>query len=150
VLDRAQIGPDDTVVDVDTGTGLLARAALGRIGPNGSMVALDSAAGCLEQLRRECDDPRVSYLVGNADVLPLPDGSVDVVIAHSMYVYVSDRAEAARELFRVLRSGGRMSIFEPVESAEELDRIHAEAGFAGVDQEVAVTMAGVFLAGTKR
>jgi ubiquinone/menaquinone biosynthesis C-methylase UbiE len=149
VLDRAQIGPDDTVVDVDTGPGLLARGALGRIGPNGSVVALDSAADCLEQLRRECDDPRVSYLVGSADVLPLPDGSVDIVIAHSMYADVSDRAEAARELFRVLRSGGRMSIFEPVESAEELDRIHAEAGFTDVDPEVAVTLTGVFLAGTK-
>jgi ubiquinone/menaquinone biosynthesis C-methylase UbiE len=149
VLDRAQIGPDDTVIDVGTGTGLLARGALGRIGPDGSVVALDSDVNCLEQLRRDCTDPRVSYLVGSANVLPLPDGSVDVVLAQSMYVHASDTAETARELFRVLRSGGRISIFEPIESFEELDRIHRDAGFTDVEREIGVTPAGLFLAGTK-
>ena len=149
MLDRAQIGPDDSVVDVHTGAGLLALGALGRIGPDGSVVALDSAVDCLERLRASCVDPRVSYLVGSADVLPLPDGSVDVVLGHSMYAGVRDKSEAARELFRVLRPGGRMSIFELVKGIEELDRIHADAGFADLDSEVAVTEAGHLLAGTK-
>jgi arsenite methyltransferase len=82
-------------------------------------------------------------------VLPIPDGSVDVVLAHSMYAHVADMTETARELFRVLRAGGRMSIFEPVESAEKLDRLHSAAGFSVLDPEVAVTVAGLLLGGTK-
>jgi arsenite methyltransferase len=148
VLDRAQIRPGDTVVDVGIGIGPLALGALGRIGPDGAVVILADSAECLEQLRAMCDDPRVSYLVGSADVLPLPDRSADVVLAHAV-LGVPDQTETARELFRVLRPGGRASIFEPVESGGELDRIFAAAGFSDLDQDADVTPEGLFLAGTK-
>ena len=114
VLDRAGIDADDTVVDVGTGTGLLVFGALDRLGPVGSVIAIDISVDCLEELRATCDDPRVAYLVGGAEVLPLPDDSVDVVMTRSVLVYVREKAEAVRELFRVLRPGGRASIFEPV------------------------------------
>jgi ubiquinone/menaquinone biosynthesis C-methylase UbiE len=114
VLDRAGIGADDTVVDVGTGTGLLVFGALDRLGPDGSVIALDISVDCLEELRATCDDPRVAYLVGGAEVLPLSDDSVDVVMTRSVLIYVREKADAVRELFRVLRPGGRVSIFEPV------------------------------------
>lgn len=114
VLDRAQIRGEDTVLDVGTGTGLLVFGALDRLGPDGAVIALDVSVDCLEELRATCDDPRVAYMVGAAEVLPLPDESVDVVLTRSVLIYVREKAEAARELFRVLRSGGRVSIFEPV------------------------------------
>jgi ubiquinone/menaquinone biosynthesis C-methylase UbiE len=114
VLDRARLQPDDAVLDVGTGTGLLVFGALDRLGPDGSVVALDISPDCLEELEATCDDPRVSYLVGSAEVLPLPDDSADVVLTRSVLIYVRDKAEAAREFFRVLRSGGRVSIFEPI------------------------------------
>lgn len=114
VLDRAAIDADDTVVDVGTGTGLLVFGALDRLGPDGSVIALDISVDCLEELRATCDDPRVAYLVGGVEVLPLLDDSVDVVMTRSVLIYVREKVEAARELFRVLRPGGRASIFEPV------------------------------------
>lgn len=150
MLDRAQIGPDDTVVAVGTGTGLLAVGALDRLGPDGSVVVVDVSVDCLERLRRDCEDPRVSYLVGSADVLPLPDASVDVALTHSGIVDVCDEAEAARELFRVLRPGGRISLFEPAGfDAGDLERVFADAGFSDLDPEVVVTSVGLLLAGTK-
>ena len=114
VLDRARLEQDDTVLDVGTGTGLLVFGALDRLGPDGSVIALDVSVDCLEELRSTCEDPRVSYLVGDAEALPLPDESVDVVTTRSVLIYVREKAEAAREFFRVLRPGGRVSIFEPV------------------------------------
>jgi ubiquinone/menaquinone biosynthesis C-methylase UbiE len=114
VLDRAGIESSDIVLDVGTGTGLLVFGALDRLGPDGSVVALDISVDCLEELLATCDDPRVAYLVGGADVLPLPDESVDVVLTRSVLIYVREKAEAAQEFFRVLRPGGRESIFEPV------------------------------------
>ena len=114
MLDRALLEGDDVVLDVGAGTGLLVFGALDRIGTDGAVVALDISVDCLDELRATCDDPRVSYLVGSAEVVPLPDESVDAVLTRSVLIYVTDKAEAAREFFRVLRSGGRLSIFEPV------------------------------------
>jgi ubiquinone/menaquinone biosynthesis C-methylase UbiE len=114
VLDRAHVEEDDTVLDVGTGTGLLVFGALDRLGPDGSVIALDVSVDCLDELRATCDDARVAYLVGGAEVLPLPDEAVDVAVTRSVLIYVREKAQAARELFRVLRPGGRVSIFEPV------------------------------------
>jgi ubiquinone/menaquinone biosynthesis C-methylase UbiE len=114
VLDRARLERDDTVLDVGTGTGLLVFGALDRLGADGSVIALDVSVDCLEELRAACEDARVAYLVGDAEVLPLPDESVDVVTTRSVLIYVREKAVAAREFFRVLRPGGRVSIFEPV------------------------------------
>ena len=148
MLDRAEIRPDDTIVDVRTGPGLLVLEALGRIGPDGAVLAIDNSADYLEHLRTACDDPRVSYLVGGPDVLPLTDASVDVVLADSVLADLPDAREAVRELFRVLRPGGRLSIFEAAEDGGELERTFTEAGFSALDSEAAAP-SGRFLAGRK-
>lgn len=114
VLDGARLQPEDVVLDVGTGTGLLAVGALDRLSEDGEVVALDVSVDCLEEVRSACPDPRVSYLVGSAEVLPLPDAFADVVLTRSVLIYVRDKPEAAREFFRVLRPGGRVSIFEPI------------------------------------
>ena len=114
VLDNAHLHPGDTVVDVGAGLGLLTLAAAERVAPDGDVLAVDISVDALEELRRTATAPNISYLVGSADVLPLPDASVDVVMTRSVLIYVDDKAEAAREFFRVLRDGGRVSIFEPI------------------------------------
>jgi ubiquinone/menaquinone biosynthesis C-methylase UbiE len=114
VLERARIEQGDVVLDVGTGTGLLALGALERVGPDGSVICLDISVDCLEEIRATTSDARLSFLVGDAEVLPLPDGSADVCVLRSVLIYVRRKADAARELRRVLRSGGRVSLFEPV------------------------------------
>jgi arsenite methyltransferase len=114
VLDNARISVGATVVDAGTGTGLLALGAVERVGPDGQVLAIDISVDCLEQLRRFAPAPNMFFLIGSADVLPLPDGAADVVVTRSVLIYVADKAEAAREFFRVLRPGGRVSIFEPI------------------------------------
>ena len=95
VLERARISPGDTVVDVGAGTGLLAVGALEHVGDDGDVVAIDPSVDCLEELRRGCPDARLWYLLGEADVLPLPDATTDVVLTRSVLIYVRDKNEAA-------------------------------------------------------
>lgn len=114
VLDGARLECDDVAVDVGAGLGLLALGALERLGEDGEVIAVDISVDCLEKLRATCDDPRVWYLLGSADVLPLPDEGADAVMTRSVLMYVREKAEAAREFLRVLRPGGRVSIREPV------------------------------------
>jgi SAM-dependent methyltransferase len=116
VLDNARLRPGETVVDVGAGTGLLTVGAAERVAPDGDVLAVDLSVDALEELRGICSAPNVFYLIGSADVLPLVDEGVDAVLTRSVLIYVQDKAEAAREFFRVLRSGGRISIFEPINS----------------------------------
>jgi ubiquinone/menaquinone biosynthesis C-methylase UbiE len=93
---------------------LLTPGAAGLVGPDGDVVAIDRSVEALEELRAKTGAPNVSYLIGCADILPLMDESVDVVVAHE--------TEAARELFRVLRSGGRISMYGDLGDLEQLFR----------------------------
>ena len=117
VLDRAAIAPGDTVLDVGTGTGLVGLGALDRVGPAGRVVFSDVSAALLDECRRQADPARSSFVRAAADDLsPIPDASVDVVTTRSVLIYVTRKPAAFAELHRVLRPGGRLSIFEPINS----------------------------------
>jgi arsenite methyltransferase len=119
VLDGAAIEPGDTVIDVGAGDGLIAFGALDLVGPQGRVIFNDISEDLLEQCRSLAgDDPRCEFLLGSADDLPLEDASVDVVTTRSVVIYLPrERKERAfREFHRVLRTGGRLSIFEPINS----------------------------------
>jgi arsenite methyltransferase len=116
VLARADLRPDDVVLDVGCGTGLIGFAALERLGPSGRVIFTDISDDLLDDCRRRAgDDPRCRFVRASADDLTvIEDQSVDVVTMRSVLIY-SDRKEAAfGEFFRVLRPGGRLSFFEPI------------------------------------
>jgi ubiquinone/menaquinone biosynthesis C-methylase UbiE len=116
VLEAAALRPGDTVLDLGAGHGLLTLAAHERIG-DAWVLAVDPSVGALEELLRaahEVGANGIMYLVGDAEVLPLPDASVDVVVMRSVLVHVRDTGSVARELARVLRGGGRLSLSEPL------------------------------------
>ena len=75
----------------------LVEEALSRAGPDGDVIVVDPTVGRLERLQRIARDPRVWFLIGDGDVLPLPDGSVDAVLGE----------DAETELARVLREQQR-------------------------------------------
>lgn len=117
VLDRAAIRPGDTVLDVGTGTGLIGLAALDRVGPAGRVIFTDVSAELLHEVRRRADGFRSSFVQASADDLaPIPDESADVATTRSVLIYVARKREAFAELHRVLRPGGRLAVFEPINS----------------------------------
>jgi arsenite methyltransferase len=102
------------VLDLGAGTGLLALGAVVRAGEDGDVFALDISVDALEELRRAADAPQLWYLIGDAQVLPLPDAFVDVAVTRSVLIHVADVERAVWELRRVLRPRGRISFFEPL------------------------------------
>jgi arsenite methyltransferase len=118
VLDNAAIEPGDTVLDVGCGDGLIAFGALERVGPEGSVIFSDVSEELLERCREIAGgDPRCSFVRAEAvDLSPVAEDSVDAVTTRSVLIYVADRRTALREFLRVLRPGGRVSAFEPINS----------------------------------
>jgi len=121
VVRGAQPRAGHYVLDVGAGTGLLATEAARRVGRAGCVVALDVSGDALRSLQRdgssdEADAP-VQLVAGDALHLPFRDGRFDAVLTRSVLIYVVDKSTAVRELYRVLRPGGRASIYEPINRA---------------------------------
>jgi arsenite methyltransferase len=104
------------VLDVGAGDGLIALGALDQVGPDGTVTFCDVSPALVDHCRGLAgDDPRARFAVAAAeDLSAIPDASVDVVTTRSVLIYVTDKARAFAEFHRVLRPGGRVSLFEPI------------------------------------
>jgi len=106
------IGPGDTVLDIGSGSGTDALLA-GTLAHCGKVYGLDMTEAMLDKLRRNVQAmgaTQIHPLPGNAEEIPLPDNSVDVVTSNGVLNLVPDKARAFAEIARVLRPGGRLQL----------------------------------------
>lgn len=97
------------VIDVGTGTGLVAREAARLVGPRGSVLGVDPSAAMLANARAM---PGVRLVLGRAESIPAADGAADFLSLGYALRHISDLAVAFREFERVLRPGGRLCLLE--------------------------------------
>lgn len=108
MLDAVHPVDGDRLLDIGTGTGVVARAALRRVGAGGSVVAVDPNDGMLalaKRLSRGLDVRR-----GTAEHLPIDTDEIDCVTCQFALMYFTDRARAISEMARVTRPGGRLAV----------------------------------------
>jgi demethylmenaquinone methyltransferase/2-methoxy-6-polyprenyl-1,4-benzoquinol methylase len=108
-LKRAGLAPGKRLLDVATGTGLVAREAIGILGRAQDVIGLDLSAGMLHEARAAGANPLVQ---ARAEALPLADASVDLVSMGYALRHVHDLVGTFREYHRVLRPGGRVLLLE--------------------------------------
>ncbi|HXG43539.1 MAG TPA: methyltransferase domain-containing protein [Gemmatimonadales bacterium] len=111
------IGPGDTVLDLGSGSGTDTLIASRLVGPSGRVFALDLTPAMREKLLAAADRlgaRHVTVIAGNAEAIPLPDASVDVVTTNGVLNLVPDKDSAVREIARVLRPGGRLQLADIV------------------------------------
>ncbi|MCW4354437.1 class I SAM-dependent methyltransferase [Hoyosella sp. YIM 151337] len=109
LADAISVQPGERVLDVATGTGALAS----RLARRGAKVTgIDLAPALIDTAKRLADeeDLTIEYEVGDAENLPYPDGSFDVVVSNVGAIFAPDHEAVARELARVTRSGGRLGM----------------------------------------
>ena len=112
----AQVGKGDRVLDLAGGTGDIAALLKGRVGDTGEVVLGDINAGMLAVGRdRMTDRGNVrgfEYVQCNAEKLPFPDASFDLVTIAFGLRNVTDKDAALREMLRVLKVGGQARVLE--------------------------------------
>ena len=100
--------PAYLALDVACGTGVLALAALDRVGTNGKVIGLDPNPDMLSVARRKTS--RIDWRDGRAEEIPFPDRTFDAAISQFGLMFFADRAKGLREMMRVLKPGGRLAV----------------------------------------
>ncbi len=106
----AGLRPGQTALDLCTGTGKLAHELLPYVGPSGRVIGVDFSPAMLDLARRR--EPNVEFRLGDVARLSEADASIDAVTIGFGLRNLVDRDAALREMFRVLRPGGRLVILE--------------------------------------
>jgi ubiquinone/menaquinone biosynthesis C-methylase UbiE len=115
MVEEAKIDSSKKVLDVATGTGMVAIEAARKVGENGLVLGFDLSKQMLKQAMKKKkvqNVDKIDFILADAHTLPLPDEHFDAVTACFAFAFLSNPQRAANEMARVLRTGGRLASVE--------------------------------------
>jgi arsenite methyltransferase len=122
----ASLKKGETVLDLGSGAGIDCFLAAKKVGAKGRVIGVDMTADMLEKARanaRKAKLRNVEFRLGEIENLPVADCSVDAVISNCVINLCPDKKRVFKEVFRVLRPGGRMMVSDIVLKAPLPDAV---------------------------
>lgn len=120
-LAMSDLRPGENVLDLGSGAGFDTFLAAKIVGPEGQVIGVDMTSEMITGAEKNAEKFQVSnveFRLGEIEKLPVPDGSVDVVLSNCVINLSPDKRAVYSEVFRVLRLGGRVSISDVLRSGE--------------------------------
>ena len=108
-----RLEPGERVLDLGCGAGTDSLVAAQMVGSDGSVTGIDMTPEMLAKARLSAETmgaANVEFVQGEAEALPFPDASFDVIVSNGVIDLIPDKDAVFSELFRVLRPGGRIQI----------------------------------------
>src|SRR3954453_9759091 len=127
----ADLHEGERVLDLGSGGGIDVLLSAKRVGATGRAFGLDMTDEMLALARKNADEAgatNVEFLKGQIEAIPLPAGSIDVVISNCVVNLAADKPAVFREIARVLRPGGRVGITDIVAEDDLSPAQRAERG----------------------
>lgn len=134
----ADLKEGETVLDLGSGAGIDAFLSANKVSKSGKVIGIDMTDEMLEKAKtnaRNGNYTNVEFRKGDIEKnIPVNDGTIDAVISNCVINLTSDKTSAFKEVYRILRKGGRMVISDLVTDKElEQDQINAEQWCSCID-----------------
>ncbi|HUU06679.1 MAG TPA: arsenite methyltransferase [Patescibacteria group bacterium] len=131
----ASLRPGETVLDLGSGGGIDCFLAARRVGPEGRVIGVDMTKEMIRLARENAEKSglkNVEFRLGEIEKLPLEDNSVDAAISNCVINLSTDKERVFREVYRVLKPGGRLMVSDIVLDGELSQRVReSTAAYTG-------------------
>lgn len=128
-LAHAKLEQGQVVLDLGSGGGIDVFRASKLVGDNGKVIGLDATPEMILRARetaKKYDYHNVEFRLGEIEHMPVESGSIDLVISNCVLNLVPDKQSAFKEVYRVLKPGGKISISDMVATHESIKIIKSE------------------------
>jgi SAM-dependent methyltransferase len=129
VPEGASLQPGQTVLDLGSGGGFDCFLAAKAVGPEGHVIGVDMTPEMISKARENAtksQDRNVEFRLGEIEHLPVADGSVDVIISNCVINLSPEKPNVYKEMFRALKSGGRIAVSDIVATAPLPDDVRED------------------------